>query len=137
MDQEGQIRRKDLVHADLSYRVVGILFEVFNELGYGHLERVYQRAIAELMRKLDLHFQEQVRYTIQLKNRPIASYVLDFLIEGKVVLELKRGARYMRKDIEQVYAYLRASDLQLGILATFTSQGVAYKRIVNIEHPHS
>ena len=43
----------------------------------------------------------------------------------------------MRKDIDQVYAYLRASNLQLGILATFTTQGVAYKRIVNIDLPHS
>ncbi len=126
------IRRKDLIHPELSYQILGILFEVFNDIGAGHLERVYQRAVAERMKRTGLQFQEQVRHVVQLDDQPIASYYLDFLVEKKIVLELKRGARYIRQDIAQVYAYLQASKLQLGILATFTDRGVAFKRVVNV-----
>ncbi|TSC75343.1 MAG: hypothetical protein G01um101430_438 [Parcubacteria group bacterium Gr01-1014_30] len=57
---------------------------------------------------------------------------MDFVIDNKIVLELKKGERFSKKHIEQVYAYLKAANLELGIIAYFTKQGVRFKRIVNI-----
>ena len=67
------------------------------------------------------------------KNQFLTTNYLDFLIENKIILELKQGNLFSRKDIEQVYNYLKASNLKLGILARFTKSGVKYKRIINIK----
>jgi len=58
--------------------------------------------------------------------------VFDFLIEDKIILEIKAGNRFSRKNIEQTYSYLKASKLELGILANFTDSEVKFKRILNI-----
>ena len=57
---------------------------------------------------------------------------MDFLIEGKVVLEIKVGEHFSGSNINQLFGYLKATDLKLGILANFTRTGVKYKRIINI-----
>ena len=59
-------------------------------------------------------------------------YYFDFLIDKKIILEIKVGNYFSRKDIQQLFAYLKVSGLQLGIIAHFTSSGVKYKRVVNI-----
>jgi len=62
----------------------------------------------------------------------VGNYFLDFVIENKIVLELKKCNRISQKHIEQVYAYLKATDLKLEIIANFTKEGVKFKRIVNL-----
>ncbi|KKW00862.1 MAG: hypothetical protein A2898_00145 [Candidatus Kerfeldbacteria bacterium RIFCSPLOWO2_01_FULL_48_11] len=126
------IERKDLVYPKLSYQLIGILFDVYNELGYGYQEKYYQRAVAIRLRGIGIPFTEQVRVNLKFDKKHLGHYFLDFLIEKKIILELKRGNRFSKKDIEQVYAYLKATKLQLGIIANFTSSGVTYKRILNL-----
>lgn len=58
---------------------------------------------------------------------------MDFVVENKIVLELKRGENFPKKHIEQVYAYLKATKLKLGIIANFSKSGVKFKRILNIK----
>lgn len=70
---------------------------------------------------------------MKYKGAIVGNYFLDFLIENKIVLELKKGDRFSKKDIEQVYAYLKVTGLKLGIIANFTGKGVKFKRIVNIK----
>jgi GxxExxY protein len=123
---------KKLVYPELSYKIIGILFEVYNEVGPGLQEKIYQRAIALRLKQIGLRFTEQARVNLKFKNKNIGHYFLDFLIEKKVVLELKKESRLLKRDIEQVYAYLKATKLKLGIIANFTSQGVKYKRILNL-----
>ncbi|MFA6100077.1 MAG: GxxExxY protein [Patescibacteria group bacterium] len=123
----------DLVLPELSYQIVGMLFDVYNTLGYGHLERVYQKAIAEELKRKGLEFKEQVAFNVDYQGKKIGSYFLDFLIEDKVILEIKQGERFLRGNLNQVNAYLKASGLKLAILANFTPQGVLFKRLVNIK----
>ena len=128
-----KLKRKDLVYPDLSYQVVGINFEVFKRLGSGYQEKYYQKAIAIELQNNGLKFEEQVSISLDYKGENIGRYYLDFLIENKLVLEIKRAKNFSQKNIEQVYAYLKAFDLKLGIIANFTKDGVYFKRIVNIE----
>lgn len=120
------------VHGDLSYRIIGILFDVYNELGPGHRERYYQKAVAEAFRAAGIQFREQVYTPLIFRGSRIGAYYLDFLVDGKVVVELKCGDRFSRRNIEQVYAYLKANGLALGILANFARDGVKLRRIVNL-----
>jgi GxxExxY protein len=121
-----------LIYSDLSYRVIGILFEVHNNLGTGYQEKYYQKAISSELKKHGLKFQEQVKCPLFYKDERLGNYFLDFLIEDKLVLEIKKADRFSKRNITQVFAYLKATGLKLGLLANFDRSGVKIKRIVNI-----
>ena len=126
------LRRNDLVYPELSYQIVGILFSIGKEVSFGHKENFYQKALSNTFKDLGVHFKEQVPFRIDYRDKPIGIYYFDFLIEDKVILEVKSRSYFSKKDIEQVYRYLRASKLKLGIIAHFTRSGVKFKRVVNL-----
>jgi GxxExxY protein len=121
-----------IIYPELSFKIVGILFEVYNELGGSYQEKYYQRAIAAALNKNKVVFKEQFPIELKFQEEKIGKYYLDFIIEGKIVLEIKKGNYYSRTNIQQVYCYLKSSGSKLGILANFTPSGVKFKRIVNI-----
>ena len=124
----------DLIYPELCYQIVGILFEVYNQLGNGYEEKIYQKAIAEALKQSMLKFREQVYLRIDFKGKKVGKCYLDFLIEEKVVLEIKKGNHFSTVHIKQVYKYLVNNDFKLGILAYFAPRGVHYKRIVNVRN---
>jgi len=126
--------RTDLLYPELSYKIIGALFEVFNKLGQGYLEKYYQRAIAISLKESGLKFKEQVYAPLIFKDVKIGKCFFDFLVEDKIVLELKTGDRFSKKDIGQIHSYLKVNNLQLGLLVNFTSQGVKFKRIINTKN---
>lgn len=128
-----ELIKKDVLYPELSYKIVGILYEVYNELGYGFQEKYYEKAVAKAFEQKGLSYKEQLHIPLEFKGEKIGDYFLDFLVDDKVVLELKRGDQFSKKNIDQVYAYLKAKDLKLGIIAQFTSKGLKFKRIVNIK----
>jgi GxxExxY protein len=120
-----------LIYPDLSYKIIGILFEVFNELDYSYKEVYYQRAIAKSFETLGIEFREQVGFPLKFKGAEIGRGMCDFLIENKVILEIKRGDRFSAQDIKQTFTYLKANNLKLGIVARFSSKGLKFKRVLN------
>src|ERR1039458_8996861 len=97
-----KLLRDDLIYPELSYQIVGILFSVFNELGYGYKEKYYQRAVSQELDRAGLPFEEQICFPVIFKGEVIGKQFFDFLIDGKVILELKQGNRFSRNDITQV-----------------------------------
>lgn len=122
-----------ILYPELSYSIVGILFDVYNELGGDYQEKYYQRAVASALRLKKINFVEQLPVLLEYQESKIGRYYLDFLIDGKIILEIKRGDYFSRTNIRQLYTYLRATKLNLGIIANFTTKGVKFKRIVNIK----
>lgn len=119
----------------LSYEINGILFEVFKELGGGHMERYYQNAVAIGLKKKNIWFKEQHPVSLNFGGQKVGKYFLDFLVqgaEGRVVLELKRGPFIPLNAIRQTKQYLVSLNIDLGILACFTYQGVVIKRVLNL-----
>ncbi|MEK6615499.1 MAG: GxxExxY protein [Bacteroidota bacterium] len=129
-----KILKDDLLYLELSYQIVGILFEVYNTLGYGYQEKYYQKAISALLKKLKINFREQVLVEIKIGDEIIAKGYADFIIDEKIILEIKKGDSFRKNNIDQIHSYLKMTGLQLGILANFTSKGLLYKRIVNIRN---
>ncbi|MEK7134523.1 MAG: GxxExxY protein [Patescibacteria group bacterium] len=125
------IYRDDLIYPDLSYRIVGILMEVNDALGAGHRERYYEDAVEEGFKREGIKYKRQLYMPVVFSGKHIGKYYLDFLVEDKIVIELKRGDMFAKKNIEQVYNYLRVHNLSLSILAQFSSQGLKFKRILN------
>jgi GxxExxY protein len=126
------LKKNDLLHPELSYQIIGILFEVHNTLGYGYLEKYYQKSIAALLRKSKVNFKEQVLVEVKIGDEIIAKGYADFIIDEKIVLEIKKGDSFRKNNIDQLHSYLKMTGLQLGILANFTSKGLLSRRIVNI-----
>jgi len=127
-----ELRRKDLIYPELSYQIVGILFEVYNQLGGGYHEKYYQRGIASEFRRCNISSQEQVYAPVIFKGEKIGNNYLDFLIENKIILEIKRGNKFSKNHIEQVLAYLKSKKLKLAIIANFGSKELKFKRIINL-----
>jgi len=127
-----KLERKDLIYPELSYQVIGILFEVWTKIGFGHKEEFYQRAAASAFRMAGLEFKEQLPVKIYYKGELVGMYYFDFLIENKVVLEIKVRNYFSRNDIEQLYSYLKAKNLKLGLIVHFMRTGVKFKRVVNL-----
>ncbi len=125
--------RKDLIYSKECYKIIGLIFNIFNEFGYGHKEKFYQEVIAEVFRENRIEFKEQLKVKLKYRDKDLGLYFFDFLVFGKIVIEIKQRNYFSKKDIEQIYAYLRATRLNLGLLVHFTKSGIRYKRIVNLQ----
>ncbi|MBI2552010.1 GxxExxY protein [Candidatus Uhrbacteria bacterium] len=128
---EGKVRNEKLVLPELSYSIMGAIFEVSNELGTGYQEKYYYRAVKSALEKRGLQVKTQVYLPIEFRDAKIGNYFLDFLIEGKIVLELKIGKRFKKSDFDQIQAYLRATNTPLGIIVRLDKDGeVVYHRVL-------
>ena len=96
-----------IIYKELSYRIVGILFEVFNELGSGYQEKHYERVIEKCFSDENINYIRQAPYVIKMRDEIIGRYYMDFVIENKIVLELKKGNYFSPKNIKQVNGYLK------------------------------
>ncbi len=130
---EGKLKRNDLIYPELSYKIVGCAFEVFNELGFGHAEKYYQKAMAITLKNAGLTFKEQFYAPLKFQGELVGKLYLDFLVEDKIIIELKKNDHFSKSNIDQVNQYLLSSKLQLALLINFSSKGVISKRLVNIE----
>ncbi len=133
MPVQKTVRRNDLIEPELSFKLIGLLYNVSDELGPGLQERYYQKASAQAFTEAKISFREQAVIPLQFSNRAIGRYFADFIIENKIVLELKKGNRVIRKHVMQLLAYLKTTHLPLGILVYFGTDSLFFKRIVNFE----
>lgn len=127
MNKEGKI-----IHKELSYQIVGCCFNVYNNIGFGYKEKVYQHALEKEFDATKVNFESQVYAPVKFRGEVVGKHYFDFLIEKTIVLELKVGDHFLTKDIKQVSSYLAVSNLQLGMIVNITSNGVKFKRILNI-----
>ena len=101
-------------------------------MGFGYKEKIYQNSIEHTFTQSNIKFRRELPTKIQFKGKDVGIYYFDFLVDGKVVLEIKVRNFFSKKDITQLYSYLKALKLKLGIIAHFTRTGVKFKRIVNL-----
>jgi GxxExxY protein len=124
----------EVVYPKLSYQIIGAVFEVFNDLGFGYQEKVYQKALEKAFSEIDIKFIAQSPYKVCYKGETVGRYYIDFIVENKIVIEIKQGNYFSKKYFNQVLAYLKVSKLKLGLLINFTSSGVKFKRLLNINN---
>ena len=130
---ENKLHNKDLVYPDLSYKIIGCAFEVFNQLGSGHKEIVYHKALAVEFESTKISFVEEVYFPVEFKGVIVGKNYFDFLVEDKVIVELKSLSRFAKAHFDQTRNYLTVSKLQLALLINFCLEGVQCKRVVNFK----
>lgn len=117
-------------HKKITEVIIGSAFEVYNILGYGFLEKVYQRALqVELINRglaVDLEYPLKVKY----KNAIVGDYQADLFVEEKVIVELKVAKEYQSADEPQLLNELKATGIKVGLLINFGKEKVQFKRFV-------
>jgi len=121
----------EYIYEDLSYKIIGACYDVFNYHGYGLREKAYYIALQDKFEDRGLTFKLQLYAPIQLEKKKIPQY-LDFLIDDKIIVELKVGKVIRQKYFDQIKSYLKTNNVKLGLLVLFSPIGVKVHRIVNI-----
>jgi GxxExxY protein len=121
---------KPFLYKETTEKIIGAAFEVHRELGYGFLERVYQRALqVELLRK-GVPTEIERRIQVQYKGDAVGDYAADLIVDGVVAVELKVAPQYDKRDEAQLLNELKATGLKVGLLINFGRSKVEYKRLI-------
>ncbi len=119
-----------LLHRATTETIIGAAFEVHQELGYGFLERVYQRALqVELVRR-GVAAEIERRIQVQYKGVVVGDYDADLIVADSVAVEIKVNPQYDKRDEAQLLNELKATGLKVGLLVNFGRTKVEYKRLV-------
>jgi GxxExxY protein len=129
MMQPNDTANTGLMHADITEKIIGVFFEVYNELGPGFLESVYEQAMAIALSDAGLRVQRQVAVPVYFRGQRIGDYKADVTVAEVVLLELKVVDVLAPPHHAQLIHYLRATPLEVGLLLNFGPKAT-FKRIV-------
>ncbi|MDP8299591.1 MAG: GxxExxY protein [Candidatus Tantalella remota] len=121
---------KKYIYEDLTYKIIGALYEVHKELGSVHKEVIYHKALAIEFSNRDIAFEEEKGIKVQYKGKKIGLYRPDFIIDDKVILEIKATPSITKAMQDQVYYYVRGTKYKLVLLANFGTSKVGIKRLI-------
>lgn len=122
----------EIIYKDLSYKIIGITYKINSLLGSGLEERVYQDAFEEVLKEEKIKYTREHYFPVIINEKVISRRYFDFLIDDKIIIEIKIGTRDYRDVCSQIFHYLKMSKLKLGIVIRFTKDGVKVKRIPNL-----
>jgi GxxExxY protein len=121
---------------ELSYKIRGAIFTVYNELGPGLLESTYQSALEYELNELGLTVEKEVALPLKYKNISLAAgYRIDLIVEKKVLIELKSVEEISAVHHKQVITYLKLSGIKLGILVNFNTMEISksiFRKVNNL-----
>ncbi len=118
-----------LKHADITDAILKAFYEVYNALGFGFLERVYENALLLEFKEMGLLATSQVPVSVRYKNMNIGEYFADIIVEEKVIIELKAAERLVEAHRNQLLNYLKATGYEVGLLLNFGKKP-EFKRVV-------
>jgi GxxExxY protein len=121
----------ELIYEELTYKVRGCFFAIKKELGLGHKEIIYQRALSEELRKNNISFKKEVSIDINYNNKKVGIYRPDFIIDNKVIVELKALPLIGKFEKQQIWHYLKGSDYKLALLVNFGRDDIQIERFIN------
>jgi len=125
-------RLVNLLHKDLSYKIQGIAFEVRKNFGLGHKEQIYQEAFEEELKTRGISYKREktIKVFSPKTGKFIGLYRPDFIVDKKIIVELKTYKFVPKQEIRKIYDYLRNSNYELGYLINFASPKLYIKRII-------
>ena len=108
-----------MIPINLIYRVLKAFYKVYNTLGYGFLEKVYESALAIELRQMGLRVDRQVPLKVYYGQQVVGEYFADLVVENKVILELKATETIVQANVNQLQNYLKATEIEVGMLLNF------------------
>jgi len=111
--------RNDFKHSELTDQIINAYYTVYNTLGYGFLEKVYENSMLIELRKSGLNVENQKEILVYYDSEVVGKYYTDLLVEGKVLVELKVAQLLLKEPTYQLINYLKASNIEVGLLLNF------------------
>jgi GxxExxY protein len=127
-DNKGNVK---LLFEDLTYKIRECVFKVYNTIGKGHKESVYKKALEEEFKKQGLVYKSEPKIDVTYEDKLVGVYRPDFIIEDKIILEIKVKDFLTNEDEFQVYSYLKATKYKLSLLINFGFKELEIKRVLN------
>lgn len=119
-----------LLYEEITREITGAAFEVHRVLGYGFLEKVYQRSLQVELKQRGLDAVMEHPVQVSFKGAIVGDYYVDLLVEKSVIVELKVAQQYCKNDEPQLLNELKATGFKVGLLINFGKQKVEFKRFI-------
>ncbi len=110
---------QDFKYTDLTEKIIKAFYQVYNNLGYGFLEKVYEKAMLIELKKLNLKATAQASIKVLYDKQLIGEYFADILVEDKVIVEIKSAKALAKEHEAQLLNYLKATEIEVGLLLNF------------------
>ena len=120
----------EILYKELSYKLLGMAYDIHNVLGPGLLEHAYEEAFCIELRRTDIPFERQKVFALQYKGEMIGGYIADLVVDNKIILELKSVQALNATMEAQIINYLKISKIPVGYLINFNGIRVEWRRFV-------
>jgi GxxExxY protein len=129
------VHEGELLHGDATRRVIGAFYCVYNRLGHGFLESVYQKALANTLERTGTRVHREAPMTVEFEGTVVGDFRADLVVEDRLIVEVKSVERLGSVHEAQLLNYLRVSGLQVGLLLNFGPRAT-YRRLINSRVDH-
>jgi len=122
-----------LKHEDLTDGIIGAFFEVYNSLGYGFLEKVYENALCAEFKLRGLSFTQQQPIKVKYRGHVVGEYFADLLVEDSVIVEVKAVRTLLPEHGAQLLNYLKATECEVGLILNFGPKAKVVRKVLDNE----
>ncbi|MBI5025462.1 MAG: GxxExxY protein [Nitrospirae bacterium] len=120
-------------HEEITDKVINVFYKVYNALGYGFLEKVYKNAMIKEFNKQNIRFINHCPIEVYYEGEVIGDYIADFIVEDKVIVEIKAIKQLSKSDENQLLNYLTATDREVGLLLNYGEKPEIKRKIYDNE----
>ena len=121
-------------YSEITNLIIGAFYNVYNNLGYGFLEKVYENSMIIELRKLGLNCTKQYPISVFYDNTVVGEYFADIIVENCIILELKAAENLCDEHECQLVNYLKASDIEVGLLLNFGRKPEFKRKVLTSEY---
>lgn len=122
--------KDNFLYKDLSYKIIGCFYDVYNELGPAHKEQIYHEALKVIFTEKDIRYDEKKIIKMGFRGKEIGVYEPDFIVEDKIIIEIKSVLNMPKVFEKQLYYYLSGTDYKVGYLVNFGNEKIDIRRRV-------
>jgi len=117
------------IHSELTDKIIGCAYDVYNQLGFGFLEKVYENAMMIKLPQKELEAQQQVPISVLFEGHIVGEYCVDILVNKQVIIELKAVSALSKSHEVQLVNYLKATGIKVGLLINFGEKLKVIRRV--------
>ena len=120
-----------LLHGDVTDTIINSFYHVYNSLGYGFLEKVYENALIVSLSQNDWDVKQQWPITVSFEQEKVGDYFVDLVVDDSIIVEIKAAQALATEHEAQLINYLKATGLPLGLIVNFGSKKLEWRRYAN------
>ena len=128
-DLKGQEMQEEYLHSELTEQIIKAFYAVYNTLGYGFLEKVYENAMYLELQSMGLQVVRQNPITVSYQGQEVGQYFADLLVEDSVIVELKAAETICKEHEYQLINYLKATHIEVGLLLNFVTKPQVKRKV--------